>query len=303
MPGDRLESLVQEIDSLPPGRARDTAVEIVQELMDLHGSGLERMLELIHDSNQGGQPMIDRLAADPAVCGLLLLHDLHPAPLEERVMNALASVRPYLGSHGGNVELLALGDDGVAHLRLEGSCHGCASSAVTLKLAIEQALNEAAPDLAGIEVEGVVEDKPRVMPAGFIPLQAVGTRPNGARPNGAKHNGVAAAPPGPSWQPLDGLDGMEDGELRTVKLAGSESIVCRLGASLLAYENRCAGCTLPLGDAMIEGTTLTCSHCSGRFDLVHAGRGLDDPSLHLQPYPVLHDVGGKARIAIPALAR
>ncbi|HSO93585.1 MAG TPA: NifU family protein [Candidatus Dormibacteraeota bacterium] len=298
MPGERLESLVQEIDSLPAGRARDTAVEIVQELMDLHGSGLERMLELIHESKEGGQPMIERLAADPEVSGLLLLHDLHPAPLEERVMKALASVRPYLETHGGNVELLRLGDDGVAHLRLEGSCHGCASSAVTLELAIEQALNEAAPDLSGIEVEGVVENKPRAMPPGFIPLQAVGPRPNGAKPNG-----VHAAPSAPSWQPLSGLTGMEDGELRTVDVAGTETIVCRLGPSLLAYENRCPGCAFPLGDALIDGTTLTCPHCSRRFDLVHAGRAVDDPSLHLQPLPILHDVGGEARIAIPALAR
>jgi Fe-S cluster biogenesis protein NfuA/nitrite reductase/ring-hydroxylating ferredoxin subunit len=268
-------------------------VEIVQELMDLHGAGLERMLELIHESNEGGQPMIDRLAADPAVSGLLLLHDLHPVPLEERVMEALASVRPYLGTHGGNVELLGLSHDGVAHLRLEGSCHGCASSAVTLKLAIEQALNEAAPDLSGIDVEGVVENKPRAMPAGFIPLQAVGAKPNGA----------SAAAPAPSWQPLSGLNGMEDGELRTVNVAGTEAIVCRLGPSLLAYENSCAGCTLPLQGAQIDATALTCLHCSRRFDLVHAGRGLDDPSLHLKPFPILHDVGGKARIAIPALAR
>lgn len=297
MPGDRLESLVQEIDALPPGRARDSAVEIVQELMDLHGSGLERMLELIHDSSQGGQPLIDRLAEDPAISGLLLLHDLHPAPLEERVNQALASVRPYLGTHGGNVELLGL-SDGVAHLRLEGSCHGCASSAVTLKLAIEQALNEAAPDLNGIDVEGVVENKPRAMPAGFIPLQAVGAKPNGTKPNGAQ-----AAAPAPAWQPLSGLDGMEDGELRTVRVADTETVVCRMGPSLLAYENRCAGCTLPLHDALVQDTTLTCRHCSRRFDLVHAGRGLDDPALHLQPFPILHDVGGKARIAIPAMSR
>jgi Fe-S cluster biogenesis protein NfuA/nitrite reductase/ring-hydroxylating ferredoxin subunit len=297
VPGDSLERLVQEIDALPPGRARDSAVEIVQELMDLHGSGLERMLELIHGSSQSGQPLIDRLAEDPAVSGLLLLHDLHPAPLEERVNQALASVRPYLGTHGGNVELLGL-NGGVAHLRLEGSCHGCASSAVTLKLAIEQALNEAAPDLNGIDVEGVVENRPRAMPAGFIPLQVVGAKPNGAKPNG-----IQPAAPAPVWQPLSGLDGMEDGELRTVRVANTETLVCRLGPSLLAYENRCAGCTLSLDDGLIEDATLICRHCSRRFDLVHAGRGLDDDALHLQPFPILHDVGGKARIAIPALTR
>ncbi len=292
MPGDRLERLVQEIDALPAGRARDSAVEIVQELMDLHGAGLEKIFDVIHDAPEGGQALIDRLAEDPMVSNLLLLHDLHPVPLDERVNKALASVRPYLGTHGGNVELLGL-SDGVAHLRLQGSCDGCASSAVTLKLAIEQALNDLAPDLAGIDVEGVVEEKPRAMPAGFIPLQAVGPKSNGAR--------IVTAPP--AWQPLGGLEGMEDGELRSVNVSDTETIVCRLGESLFAYNGRCPSCTLPLRDGVLDGTTLCCRQCAARFDLVHAGRGLDDPTLHLQPFPILHDVGGKARIAVPALAR
>ena len=57
-------------------------------------------------------------------------------------------------SHGGDVELLGL-DDGVARIRLKGSCSDCAASTVTLELAIKQALEETAPDLLGLEVEGV----------------------------------------------------------------------------------------------------------------------------------------------------
>jgi Fe-S cluster biogenesis protein NfuA/nitrite reductase/ring-hydroxylating ferredoxin subunit len=294
VPGDRLERLVQEIDALPSGRARDSAVEIVQELMDLHGAGLERILDVLHAAPEGGQVLIDRLAEDPQVSSLLLLHDLHPVPLDERVNQALASVRPYLGTHGGNVELLALTPEGVAKLRLEGSCHGCASSAVTLKLAIEQALNEAAPDLAGIDVEGLVEEKPRVMPAGFIPLQVVGAKPGSAPPPRAVL---------PAWQPLGGLDGMEDGAIRTVTVSDTESIVCRLGESLFAYANRCPGCAGPLRDGRIADAILTCHHCLRRYDLIHAGRCLDDAGLHLEPFPILHDIGGKARIAVPALSR
>ncbi|MDQ6885015.1 MAG: NifU family protein [Candidatus Dormibacteraeota bacterium] len=296
MPGDRLERLVQEIDTLPAGRVRDSVVEIVQELMDLHGAGLERVFDVIHESAGGGQPLIDRLAQDPVVSKLLLLHDLHPVPLEERVNQALASVRPYLGTHGGNVEFLALTDAGVAKLRLQGSCHGCASSAVTLKLAIEQVLNEAAPDLAGIDVEGVVEEKPRVMPAGFIPLQAVSSKPGNSR----QSQSILTQP---AWQPLSGLDGMEDGAIRTITVNDTEAIVCRLGESLFAYANRCPGCTHAVHDGRITDSFLTCRHCVRRFDLVHAGRCLDDATLHLEPFPILHDIGGKARIAVPALTR
>ncbi len=75
---------------------------------------------------------------------LLLLHDLHPVDVADRVVGALDHVRPYLGSHAGGIELLGVDDDGVAHLRLEGSCDGCPSSAVTLQLAVERAVLEAA---------------------------------------------------------------------------------------------------------------------------------------------------------------
>ena len=73
------------------------------------------------------------------------------------MQEALDQVRPYMKSHGGGVELLGI-EDGVAHLRLEGSCNGCGASVSTLELAVEKALEEAAPDLAGMRVEGAVQE-------------------------------------------------------------------------------------------------------------------------------------------------
>ena len=65
---------------------------------------------------------------------------------------ALEEVRPYLESHGGDVELLAV-EDGVVRLRMQGSCSGCPSSAMTLKLAIEDAIRKHAPEVEQIEAE------------------------------------------------------------------------------------------------------------------------------------------------------
>src|SRR4051794_27294644 len=94
----------------------------------------------------------------------LLLHDLHPVPAEARVREALDGVRPYLESHGGDVELVAV-EDGVARLRLQGSCSGCPSSTMTLKLAIEDAIYKAAPDVVEVKAEGVSEPEPASAPA------------------------------------------------------------------------------------------------------------------------------------------
>lgn len=149
----RIETLLDEVESFPDERERDTATELVQALLDMYGEGLARIVAA------GSVPVGDEL-----VSHLLLLHGLHPVPLRERVVGALDEVRPYLRSHGGGVELLGI-EDGVVRLRLEGTCNGCPSSAVTLKLAVEEAINKAAPDIDRIEAEGAAE------PVGLLKIE------------------------------------------------------------------------------------------------------------------------------------
>ena len=120
----------------------------------MYGAGLERILGRLLAGGEEGERIAVGLTDDPLVATLLLIHDLHPVPLEDRVQGALESVRPYMESHGGNVELLSL-EHGIARIHLRGSCSDCSASAVTLELAIKQALEDAAPDLEGLEVEGV----------------------------------------------------------------------------------------------------------------------------------------------------
>jgi Fe-S cluster biogenesis protein NfuA len=145
----RVESLLERIE----GDA--AATEAVQAVVELYGEALARMLS-------GADPAEDELLSH-----LLLLHDLHPVDVETRVRNALEDVRPYLGSHGGDVELLGV-ERGVARLRLEGTCNGCPSSTVTLQNAIEEAILKAAPDLERIEAEGVAEPEPALLQIGSL---------------------------------------------------------------------------------------------------------------------------------------
>jgi len=151
--GDRIETLMGELAAAGPA-VQTRAEELVRLLMRLYGAGLERILTVVDDAGAAATPIFARLAADDLVASLLVLHDLHPLDLETRIGRALDHVRPYLASHGGDVTLLSL-EDGVARLRLEGSCHGCPSSTVTMKLAIEKAIEEAAPEILRLEVEGV----------------------------------------------------------------------------------------------------------------------------------------------------
>jgi Fe-S cluster biogenesis protein NfuA len=167
--GDRIEALLAELRTITDPRARKTAEELVRSLLELYGGGIERMMEICYDSPLGGE-LFDRFAADDLVASLLLLHDLHPEDVETRIGRALDSVRPYLATHGGNVTLLGVAD-GVVRLRLEGTCNGCGSSTVTMKLAIEKAIEELAPEVTAIEVDGIVE-KAEHAPAGLVQIGA-----------------------------------------------------------------------------------------------------------------------------------
>jgi Fe-S cluster biogenesis protein NfuA len=164
----RIETLVQEIATFPDPHARATAEELVQALVEMYGEGLARLLEITAETPASGLALIDTFASDDLLSSLFLLHGLHPLDIETRVMQALDEVRPYLKSHGGNVEFVKV-EDGVAHLRLQGSCHGCSSSTITLKSAIEEAIYKAAPDLDGLQVEGVSEPPRPGIPVTFVP--------------------------------------------------------------------------------------------------------------------------------------
>ncbi len=181
----KIEQLVHTIEASADPHVRSSAVELMQSLMELHGAGIERMMEIAFDC--GGEEIIDRFADNDLTASLLLLYGLHPLDLETRVMQALDKVRPYLQSHGGNVGLLGV-TDGLVQLKLQGSCSGCSSSAATLKQTIEEAIYEAAPDVVGLEVEGVLGEAPR---SGLVQLEKA------PKPKSETHNSASPLPRNP----------------------------------------------------------------------------------------------------------
>jgi Fe-S cluster biogenesis protein NfuA len=162
--GERIEELLGQIRSTGDPATAETAEEVVRLVVELYGAGLERAVELARPE------VTERLAGDELVASLLIVHDLHPLDTKARVQAALERVRPYLGSHAGGVELLGIDDDGVVHLELEGTCNGCQSSTLTVKLSIERAIEEAAPEVTGVDVQGIV-DEPRAASSGLLQIQ------------------------------------------------------------------------------------------------------------------------------------
>lgn len=141
----RLDSLLELLEKAA-GPTAETAVQAVRALAEVYGTALARVV-----TRASGAPRVmSSLLDDELLHHLLILHDIHPEPVEARVGRALGSIRPYIRSHGGEVELAGI-SDGVAHVRLSGSCQGCASSATTLEHAVTEAVLTAAPELTGVE--------------------------------------------------------------------------------------------------------------------------------------------------------
>jgi Fe-S cluster biogenesis protein NfuA len=154
----RMEELIRALEQQADPVVREQARELIQTLLELHASGIERILEAIYESGPQGAAIIDELGREAIVSGLLLLHGLHPLDLETRVRHAIEEVKPRLGQHGGSVHLVGVTPEGAVRLQLEGNCEGCPSSRMTLKYSIEEALYAAAPDITALEVNGLVEE-------------------------------------------------------------------------------------------------------------------------------------------------
>jgi Fe-S cluster biogenesis protein NfuA/nitrite reductase/ring-hydroxylating ferredoxin subunit len=262
----RIDALLAEAEALP-GRPGELLGELAGALVDLYGEGLARIVGRLNGDAAA-------LARDEVVSHLLLLHGLHPEPLEARVRTALDEVAPYLGSHGGGVELVGV-DGGVVHLRLQGSCNGCPSSRTTLELAVEDAIRKAAPDVEAIEAEGAAA------PAPGPPLLQI------ELPAGRG-----------SWTPAGSMAELPAEAPLVRSVAGEDVLFVRLGRGAYAYRPACPGCGGALAEGRLNGARLVCAGCGGRFDVRHAGRSVDGDDVHLDPVPLLADESGAIRVAL-----
>jgi Fe-S cluster biogenesis protein NfuA/nitrite reductase/ring-hydroxylating ferredoxin subunit len=292
---ERVRRLSDRVDRLDDPEARDAAQELVAAILEMHGAGLATIGGVLDEAGPAGEAAKAKLVADPVVASLLLIHDLYPVPLEQRVGEALEEVRPYMESHDGNVELLGV-EDGVVRLRLAGSCDGCPASASTLELAIKEALEKAAPDLAGLEVEGLVEE---IAPPSGIELPVI-QNGNGAmaQSNGDGTGSGEGLPQvqSPRWLPL-AAPRPPVGKVSRVEVRGTAIALANVGESLLAFRDRCAACGEPIAAGRLKGGVLDCPSCERRFYLPRAGRSMDEERLLLEPVPLLES-GGAVTVAV-----
>lgn len=274
--GDRIQTLLDASSAAGPV-ARERAELLVGEVTDLYGAALQRIIGLLAAAPE----FVEQFAADNLIASLLLVHGLHPHDTRRRVEDALDRVRPYLGSHGGDVAVLSVaeGPDGAAvQLRFSGTCQSCPSSAVTLEFTVEDAIRAAAPEVRTIEVVAAHAGP------GVIPTDSLLSR--------IHRNGLGAS----VWHPVPELADLKHAEVGGFRVAGETLLACRLGENLFVYRDRCGRCGDSLAGAALHrrvgsaDPVLRCPRCHAHFDVVHAGTCVDDNATaaeHLEPVPVL----------------
>jgi len=272
--GDRIQTLLDSC-AASGAAAYERAQQLVREVVGLYGAGLERIMSELSAEPGSGTDLAERLATDDLVASLLLVHGLHPHDVHRRVSDALDRVRPYLGSHGGDVDLLEVADgpDGaVLRLAFKGSCKSCPSSAVTLELAVEDAVRAAAPEISSIEV---VTAEPKSGPS-VIPTESLLAH--------VHSNGHGTT----TWHPAPELCQLGRGEVAGFVIAETTILACRVDDQTFAYRDHCPVCDDSLAGSELHGPLLRCPRCETDFDAVHAGAGVPAGSgHHLDPIPLL----------------
>ncbi|MGB9286985.1 MAG: NifU family protein [Candidatus Sulfotelmatobacter sp.] len=162
--------LVRTLEDIPDAESRTSAKTLVQLILDLHATGLERAMEIVAKTGDAGLRTIDDLGRDPLVSSLLVLYGLHPLDFESRVEQAVEKIRPQVRKGGGELELISL-DGNVVRLKLQLSGHACGSTTKTLQALVERALYEAAPDMHSLSIEGLEDEAGS---SGFVPLDKLG---------------------------------------------------------------------------------------------------------------------------------
>ncbi|MCV7358258.1 NifU family protein [Mycolicibacterium fluoranthenivorans] len=281
--GDRIQTLLDASATGGPV-ARERAERLAGEITDLYGAALHRIIRLTGTTHSA---LTEEFAADDLIASLLLVHGLHPHDMTRRIEDALDKVRPYLGSHGGDVTLLGVTDTpGGAEVRLQfaGSCKTCPSSAVTLELAVEDAIHAAAPEVTAIEVVPA-ESAPTT---GVIPAQSLLSRVHRDSHHAAHAQAV--------WHPVPELADLGDGEVGGFRVSDATVLACRVRDDVFAYRDRCGNCGGSLAGAALHrrmaspDPVLRCPRCHAHFDVVRAGAcidGTDSATIHLEPMPVL----------------
>ena len=259
----RVDEAIAAVESLDePARGR--ATELKDAIEAFHKQALTQIVRTLKADPRGKELLFDMVDM-PEIRALLTMHGILKADPLTRAARALESVRPYVQSHGGDVELVSLEGD-VAYVRLSGACQGCSLSAVTLRDSVTEALRAQVPEITRVEL---AEAEPELISIESVltPLDARGWIEGPLVDQVSTQRGYRLELDGPGGE-------------RSV-------VIFKTGETLSAFVNECAHQGLPIDGGLIDpvGGTVTCPWHGFCFDS-KTGECLTAPEAQLEPLPL-----------------
>ncbi len=249
-----------------PEEQRNAAAARAEAVEALNAAAFRRLIRALK-AVPGMAEALRAAAADELVYAVLRRHGILKPSLFERVEAALATVRPMLAGHGGDVELVAV-EPPVAEVRFLGACDGCPASALTFYGGVKQAIQDRVPEIREVK-------------------QATGL---GKGAGGGGSEGVQFSSPFADyiegdWAAAGLLEALPEGETRILEVEGHSVLLSRFGERVTCFENACAHMGMAMDGGEIEGGLITCPYHGFQYSL-ESGECLTAPEVQLQPHGV-----------------
>ncbi|MGR9108553.1 MAG: NifU family protein, partial [Gammaproteobacteria bacterium] len=261
-----VHSLEQLITDWDEGQ-RNTVEALTRAHDALTREAFSRLIRTLKQQ-PGVLDLLKQALADDVVYAVLRYHNIIKPSLQERVENALASVRPFLQGHGGDVELVNLTPPDSIEIRLLGACDGCPASNLTLSEGVEKAIRENCPEIVHIKKAkgGSNPDPADGMVVHFVSPFARGSDTG--------------------WVYAAKIDEIPENDIKVLSISGNEVLLSRFGDRVTCYQNACAHMGMPMDVGEVrEGGILVCPHHGFEYSL-ESGECLTAPEVQLITHAV-----------------
>ncbi|GJL64622.1 MAG: hypothetical protein NPIRA04_32760 [Nitrospirales bacterium] len=259
---ERLETIVDGWEE-----SQQHTVQALRQAIDrLHTEAFSRLIREVK-SHSSAQPGLRQAVSDEVVYAVLRHFQLIKPSLHERVEDALASVRPSLQTHGGDVVLVAVQPPDTVDIQLLGACHGCPSSSLTLTEGVEKAIKDYCPEITTIHtVKGVAT----LTSEQGVPVHVVSP---------------FAKSTDESWQYATNVEHIPEGGVTVNEISGRSLLFSRQGHHVTCFENSCAHMGMPLDMGEVNDGIITCPYHGFQY-LLRSGECLTASEVQLLSHAV-----------------
>ena len=271
---ERLAQTIAKLESIVAGWDESyvfTVQALKSAIEDLHKEALKRLIRALKDDPAAFARMREALS-DQVVYGVLRFHGLVKEPLQARLEKALDEVRPFMATHGGDVELVAVKPPDTVEIRLLGSCHGCPASSQTLSEGVEKAIRAHCPEIVHINQvsRGAPETQKAAAKEGVSTVHFISPFALHAKSG---------------WVDAASVDEIPEGGVTERKIKQRSVLLSKQGSRVSCFDNSCAHLGMPLEMGEIQDGVITCSYHGFQY-LLETGECLTAPEVQLKVHAV-----------------